>query len=36
VIVFVNDVAQDGVEVVKLEKLVMLNLNLLHALLGLE
>jgi hypothetical protein len=34
VIVFVNDVAEDGVGVVKLEKLAMLNLNLFHALLG--
>jgi hypothetical protein len=33
VIVFVNDVAQDGVRVVKLEKLAMLSLNLLHTLL---
>jgi len=33
VIVFVNDVAQDGVGVVKLEKLAMLSLNLLHTLL---
>ncbi len=32
VIVFVNDVAQDGVRVVKLEKFAMLGLNLLHTL----
>jgi len=36
VIVFVDDVAHDVVGVVKLEKLTMLSLNLLHALLGLE
>ncbi len=36
VIVFVDDVAHDGVEVVKLEKLAMLDFNLLHALFGLE
>jgi hypothetical protein len=36
VIVFVDDVAQDGVGVVKLEKFAMLGLNLLHALLVLE
>jgi hypothetical protein len=36
VIVFVDDVAQDGVGVVKLEKLAMFSLNLLHALLGPE
>ncbi len=34
VIVFVNDVAKDRVRVIKLEKLAMLSLNLLHALLG--
>jgi len=34
VIMFVDDVAQDGVRVVKLEKLAMLDLNLLHVLLG--
>jgi hypothetical protein len=31
---FVNGVAQDGVGVVKLEKLAMLGFNLFHALLG--
>jgi hypothetical protein len=36
VIVFVDDVAQDGVGVVKLEKFTMFGLNLLHALLRLE
>jgi hypothetical protein len=36
VIVFVDDVAQDGVGVVNLEKLPMLSLDLLHALLGPE
>jgi len=36
VIVFVDDVAQDGVGVVKLEKFAMLGLNLLHVLFGLE
>ncbi len=33
VIVFVDDVTQDGVGVIKLEKLAMFGLNLLHALL---
>jgi hypothetical protein len=32
VIMFVDDVAQDGVKVVKLENFTMLGLNLLHAL----
>jgi len=36
VIVFVVDVAQDGVKVIKFEKLAMLGLNLFHALLGPE
>jgi hypothetical protein len=34
--VFVDDVVQDGVEVVKLEKLAMFGFNLLHVLLKLE
>jgi hypothetical protein len=36
VIMFVDDVAHDGVGVVKLEKFAMFGLNLLHALLRRE
>jgi hypothetical protein len=36
VIVFVDDVTQDGVGVVKLKKFAMLDFNLLHTFLGPE